>query len=447
VLAVVLIVAQIAPVQPPQGSALRTPLPEPPVETAPEGPPLPLAAALRLARDESPDLAVVRERVTQAQNNVQRAWSALQPTLTANGSYTHSSTPNYAFRAGGGFQDIGHGSTAGSLAFAWNLFNYRAIPALQTALQQVDVSRLSETQQRRELLLTVAATYYSGLSLRALSRVSIRQARTTHDHAREADARYAAGLVQLSAALRARIDALNADQEARRAQFSYASAKSQLAAILDRRDTAFELEEPPQPPEEVRGAYRELLSRALRDRPELAAARANEEIAARLRTDAWAQFLPTLAVDASARYNDPAVNVDLSHTAWSVTLALTVPLYDGGFRYAALKDAASQIRQAQAQTRGQTARVEDEVRRAQLDLDSARALRDEAEQALSVARENERLVRAQFSAGTATQVEVSDAESALFQSESNALQQRLSVQLSALRLAQAVGAFDVKEDR
>src|SRR5205085_6516642 len=101
--------------------------------------------------------------------------------------------------------------------------------------------------------------------------------------------------------------------------------------------------------------------------------------------------------------------------------------------------------QARAQTRGQAARIEDELRRAQLDLDSAGALRDEADQTLVVSRENERLVRAQFAAGTAGQVEVSDAEAALFQSESNALQQRLSVQLAALRVAKAVGAFDLPE--
>jgi outer membrane protein TolC len=110
----------------------------------------------------------------------------------------------------------------------------------------------------------------------------------------------------------------------------------------------------------------------------------------------------------------------------------------------ALKDADSQLRQAKAQTRGQAARIEDELRRARLDLESARTLRDEAEATLLVSRENERLVRAQFDAGTASQVEVSDAVAALFQSESNVLQQRLSVQLAALRVAKAVGAFDVR---
>jgi len=334
-------------------------------------------------------------------------------------------------------------SRAGSLQLSWDVLNFRAFPALATAHDQVAVSRLNETQQRRELLLSVASTYYSGLSLRELAQVAARQARATRDHALQAQARYEAWLIQLSSAVRARIDFLRADQETRRAQFSYAAAKSQLAALLDRRDTAFELAAPQAPPEELRGTFRELLQRALAERPELAAAQVNEQIAARLKTDAWAQFAPSVAVNASARYNNPAISSNGDRETWSVALSLTLPLYDGGFRYVALKDADSQLRQARAQSRSETARVEDELRRAMLDLDSARALREETEHELQASRENERLIRAQFAAGTSSQVEVSDAESALFQSESTALQQRLAVQISSLRVAKAIGAFDV----
>ena len=270
-----------------------------------------------------------------------------------------------------------------------------------------------------------------------------RQAAATLSHAKDAQARYEAGLIQLSAALRARIDFLNADQEVRRAQFNYVGARSQLAALLDRRDTDFELAAPDQAPEQVKGAYKDLLEKAIQERPEMAAARANEEIASLLKTDAWAQFMPSLAITGSARYNHPAVIITGDETYWSVALALTLPLYDGGFRYVAMRDADSQMRQAKAATRSQAARIEDELRRAMNDLDSARALRDEAEQTLRVSRENEKLVQVQFDAGTTSQVEVSDAEAALFQSEANALQQRLGVDLSALRLAKAVGAFDV----
>lgn len=439
----------VQPVQAPPQSSLRAPLPELAQPAVPEGPVLSLSEALELARAQSPDLAVALERVTQAQNNVQRAWATLQPTLNAAGTLTLNSAGNAVSAATSvpPYFTVSEGrknTEAASLNFAWNLFNLRAFPALATARQQIEVARFTEAQQRSELLLSVAATYYSGLALQELAQVSLRQAAATRSHAAQAQARYEAGLIQLSAALRARIDYLNADQEVRRSRFSYAASRSQLAALLDRRDTAFELASPQAPPAEIRGAYRELMEKALRDRPELAAARANEEIAARLKTDAWAQFVPSLAVTASARYNDPATSFTGSRGTWAVALALTLPLYDGGFRYVALKDADSQMRQARAQTRGQVARIEDELRRSLLDLESARALRDESEQTLRAARENERLTQAQFAAGTASQVEVSDAEAALFQSESNALQQRLSVQLAALRIAKAAGAFELE---
>ena len=452
-----LLIAQALPpvraVQPPAQSSLNAPLPPLTPEAQPEGPPLGLAEALEAARTQSPDLAVALERVRQAENNVQRAWSVIQPTLTATGTLTYNNQPSLVPVAdstaplGITYTRGSNWTRAGTLQFAWSFLNFRAFPALLTARQQVDVSRLTETQQRRELLLSAASTYYSGVTLRELAKVASALARATRDHALEAQGRYEAGLIQLSAALRARIDYLRADQETRRAQFAYSSAKSQLAALLDRRDTAFELAAPPEPPETIRGTFRELLERALQDRPEMAAARANEEIAARLRTDAWAQFAPTLALTGTGRYNDPATSSGGEKGTWAVALSLTLPLYDGGFRYVALKDADSQIRQARAQTRSSTVHIEDELRRALLDLDSARALRDETEQAVAVSRENERLIRAQFSAGTASQVEVSDAESALFQSESTALQQRLSVQIAALRVAQAIGAFDVEGAR
>ena len=283
----------------------------------------------------------------------------------------------------------------------------------------------------------MASTYYSGVQLMELAKVAYRTAQNTRDHAIEAQARFEAGQIQRSASVRARVDALRADEEVRRATYSYASTKSQLAQLTGRHDTAFELEEPREPPPEIRGDLQEMMERALRDRAEMAA---------RLKTDAWAQFLPTLAFNATGRYNSQA-DFEGNQITWALTLALTLPLYDGGLRYVALKDADSHTREARAQERSQSARIEDELRRARLDLESARALRTQAEQTLVYARENERLVRAQFEAGTATQVEVSDAQSALFQSEATAIQQRLAVQLSALRVAKSVGAFDPGEAR
>ena len=62
-----------------------------------EGPVLPLADALEAARTQSPDLAIALERVRLAENNVQRAWSALRPTLSATGTLTYNNEPGTVF--------------------------------------------------------------------------------------------------------------------------------------------------------------------------------------------------------------------------------------------------------------------------------------------------------------------------------------------------------------
>ena len=418
------------------------PLPAAPAEPGPQGPVLLLADALFAARGQSPDISVAREHVTQARNSVSRAWSALKPTLTGNLDYTRNNTGASFFAPGiGDITTQQLNAVTGNLTGAITVFNGRAIPAIESAYDQVDVARLTESQTRRELLLNVAALYLTGVYQRQLSAAAFRHAASVRAQALQSEARYEAGVLQRSGAIRARLDVVNADQEARRQVFAYASTRSSLATLIDRHDIAFELVSPKAPPEELTSAFPALLERALKDRPELAAARINQQIAQRLTTDAWAQFLPTLALNGQYRYSN-APGFTNENFTWAVTLALSIPFYDGGFRTVALKDAASQQRQAAAQTRGQATRVEDEVRRGQLDLESAQALAAEAAQAVGFARENEQLIRAQFEAGTATQIESSDAESQLFQSEANLVQQQASAQISSLRLMRALGAFD-----
>ena len=444
--ALVLLAAPAAAPAAPAPQAARAPLrlddlPPPPPAPSEEGPLLPFVQALADAKKQSPDLEVMRERIVQARINLDRAWDQIKPTLTGNLSYTRNSPGVTSTFNGVTVNTVEVNNVQGNVTFATPLFNGRVFPALGTARQQIDLASLNAVQVRRELLINVAAAYLTGAGLRQLWAVSVRQAHTTREHAAQAAGRYEAGTLQRSAALRARIDVLRADEEARRAQLQYAQAKSQVAQLLDRRDTAFELSEPTESAPQVSGAFEDLLRRALVDRPEMAIAKANQEIAARLKDDAWAQFFPSLNLNGAVRYNNATAFSDQAVT-WAVTLALTVPLYDGGLRYEALKDADSKAREARAQIRSQSARIEDEVRRARLDVDAARALLTEDEQQVDLARETEGLVRAQFEAGTASQVEVSDAVTALQQAESSVVRERLNLQLAGLRLARAVGIFD-----
>jgi len=420
------------------------PAPEPP---AADGPVLALADALERARSVSPDLAVAAEKIVQADDAVAKAFRAFRPTLAANASYARNSQqqgfPYIDSNGQGGFLYTQKSNAlSASIDANWQFFNARAFPALANTQDQKRVSELNALQTRRDLLLNVCQLYLAGVQQMALLRAAFRQSKAAREQAQQAIARYEAGLLQRASVIKAKLDVVNADEEAERETFALRSTKSSLATLLDRHDIAFELAEAQDPAPEVKGEAQALLQQAFDARPELAAQLLQEKIAARVRTDAWAQFFPSLSLDASARTSNADAYPGYSSASWALTLAISIPLYDGGFRYVQLRDGDSQERAAQAQTRAQKLKIEDELRRALLDLESARALRAESEQSLATAQENEQLTRAQFEAGTATQIEVSDAEASLFQSEASLLQQKLNVQLSALQLARAVGAFD-----
>ena len=169
----------------PRAQALVADLPPPPMPPSPEGPPLSLAEALARARAASPDLAILRERVVQASLDVGRAWAQVKPILNLTASYTRNQDAPIRFveNPNGAnppvlLEEGSRNSVQGALALQVPLFNGRAFPAIATANQLVDVARLTEAEQRIELLLQVAATYYSGVQLRELFRVAFRQART-----------------------------------------------------------------------------------------------------------------------------------------------------------------------------------------------------------------------------------------------------------------------------
>ncbi|MBS2025250.1 MAG: TolC family protein [Deltaproteobacteria bacterium] len=416
-------------------------VPPPLTRPAPDGPVLSFADALAAAKVQAPDLKVARERYVQSQDALSKAYRAFHPILSAGANYTRNST-DASFQVGGQTvttQELN--ALSANLTGTWSVFDYRRYPALDNAKDQQEVARLSETQLRRELLLNVAATYLLATQTKKLADAAYALSDSRRNSARQALARFSAGVLQRAALVRAQLDVVQADGQAQKSYFDSESAKSQLATLLNRRDAAFDVAEPAQPPPELQGEFNELLQKALNERPEIASAKLNEQIAARVATDAWAQFLPKLDLRGQANYQN-AAGLSGSSTTWALTLALTVPLYDGGFRYVQLKDAESQKRQAKAQTESQVAKIEDELRRGQLDLRAARVQLETATKALQLAQENDALVRAQFEAGTSTQIEVSDAGAALFQSQADLLRQKLEVQVASLRLAKAVGAFD-----
>ncbi len=468
-----------------------SPQPAPPTPEAlpaspPAGPVLTLDDALGQVQARNLDLRAARSRLEQANQLSAKAWSGYLPQLGAGASYTHNNVEAaVSFPTGYYVRDSATGAVPpGSQQPQPGAFD-PSLPASPTnppggpttlllypagvetavvqALDQLgaqiqltqaifapgvwsgirtagESERLAATNlesTRADILFGAAQLYYNAAALKQAVAVQERILATNRDHERDARVRYEAGAVNKMTLLRAEIDRARTEQDLKRAQIAYAQARVSLATLLDRKDSAFEVDVPREParPEG------DLQARALSERPDVRAARQTVTVDERQREGVYTGYVPTVDAFAHYRWSNVAGFTGL-YTSWDLGLSVNWNLFDGGLREANLREARARLAEAESSRASAEAKALDEVKRAQLDLESAVANRAKAEEEVSLARENHRLVEVNFRAGTATYIEVSDATSALVSAELSKVTESLNVDLAALRLQKAAGLFD-----
>ena len=428
-------------------------------------PVLTLDEALTEARQKNLDLRVARARLEQAQVLARKAWSGYLPTLSVGASYTrNSSEAVLPFVTGYAIRDVGVPTSgeglpgapttlslvpssiqdiviqpANALGAQVELRQAVLAPQLWTAIQSAniaqDVAALSTANATREILFAVAQAYFGAASLQEAIRASERLQEVNQARVKDTQARFEAGTVTRVALLRAQLDLTRSEQDLLRAHNSFASARLALATLLQR-DANFQLALPPVP--EVPEAQQDLATQALEERPDVAAARRNVDLARVRKTGAWLAYAPSLGLNAAYRLSNTG-GFTGENSTWAITLGAQWVLWDGGLREASLREESARLAEASALQTQAEVRVSEEVARARLEYENARANLSKAEEALSLARESQRLTDISFKAGVATYLEVADANAALTGAEVGFVAERLQTSVAALRLLRAAG--------
>jgi outer membrane protein TolC len=147
----------------------------------------------------------------------------------------------------------------------------------------------------------------------------------------------------------------------------------------------------------------------------------------------WMKFVPALNLGAGYNWTN-SEGFSGENTSWNITLTLSVPLYDGGMRYAELREAQSQIIEAELNIAKIKRQLRKQIEMTMIAVDDARSSLISAQKQLELAREQSRLVHAQFEAGVVTSLEVSDATRVLGSAEVNVVRQELNLQMALLKL-------------
>jgi outer membrane protein TolC len=352
--------AQPAPeaASPPVGPTVTDPM-----LVAPPAAPKAIASwddALSLIRAQSPDYVSSAQSVTRAEAQKRIALAAILPMLNAQAGYVHQfnyETVGLAAVSRGAITAANPvGVVSASIVtpapdavnlsgtVTWAALNPRAIYAVGTADENIDVTKLSFDDRRRliatsvvdAMLATLAAEHVAELNrvgLRAaLERQTLTQARFTFGQGTALDVDRATQDVEAARALI--ISGDESLREAREALGLQLGSNVAMAAPGSLDLEAFE----------TAVAHTCHVNDDIERRPDVRAAAARVRLAERGVRDAELLFSPYIDVSSQLAYSTaPILAPDWT---WSLGATLSVPIFDGGARYGALRDARAALEQA-----------------------------------------------------------------------------------------------------
>jgi outer membrane protein TolC len=438
---------------------------------------LTLDDAIGLARAHNRNLRAARERIAIANAGVEQARAALMPIVATQGKYTHNykevdfdavaitaptlgladairATTNNPAEAAA-IDEVVRQTNAGLAAQPALVIQKKeqldgvvsaAVPviapatyfAVTAARRTRDASAATYQVDEASILVSVAQAYFAAAGTDELV-VARRDAVTVATETFEvAKARVEAELANQVERTRAETALVRAQQDLAEAENTRAAAYRALATLLGTKEpiTVHAVDTvPPEP-----GSLDALVGEAHAHRPELTAEQATMAAAdATARSNAW-RWSPTLSAFGNVRLQN-YTGFSGDKYAWAVGLQLDWAIYDGGVRDAQRHIADAQRRESEARLELLGDTVSDEVANAHGTLATKRKGVGSAQRAVELARETLRLIRAQYAAGTAKQLDVLQAQDVLVSAEVALAQAHFDVALADLQLRRAAGEF------
>ncbi len=128
-----------------------------------------------------------------------------------------------------------------------------------------------------------------------------------------------------------------------------------------------------------------------------------------------------------------------SGNQWNVGLTLSWSIFDGGGKIARYKEAKANLEAPKARVRDTELQVWQNVEQSYLNLGEAEERIGAAQKAVESAEENYQLARGRFDAGVANIIELTDAQLALTQAQSDQAQALSDYRIGIARLERALG--------
>lgn len=393
------------------------------------------------------DVAVAQAQLAQAQGG-------RLPQLTLSGSYTRNqdqagqtlSFPN-PFGPTPPVISIALPSAdpnvyAARLGISYPLYTGGRVEA-QIALAEANLrgAQATFTRTQQQVVYSAEQTYLQGLLASENVAAAQRALVQANESLRVSQARFSTGAAPQFDVLQAQVAVANAEQTLVRAQVGGASAQVNLSAALNLpQDTSLEFTDT-LAPRAVEGTLADAIARALRARPDLVALQSQIAAAQASIDVAVSGGRPIVSVGAGYGLGNSNGQATSISGSWSVTLGVTLSVFDGGITQAKIREAqlrVDQLKVREAQARQQ---IELDVRLAWLALQQAAGQSTAATKAVEQGREAARLAAVRYEAGVGTSLEVVSAQSTLAQAELSLASARFDQNAARIQLILATGSL------
>ncbi|HZQ51402.1 MAG TPA: TolC family protein [Bryobacteraceae bacterium] len=184
------------------------------------------------------------------------------------------------------------------------------------------------------------------------------------------------------------------------------------------------------------------IRQAFQSRADLRSADAQVQAAERALSAAHAERLPSASV--SGDYGVMGPNPTNTHGVFAVTGSINVPVWQGGRIKGDIQQAEATLHQRQAELADLRGRVEQDVRTALIDLETAQGQVKLAQNNRKYANETLAEARDRFGAGVGTTLEVVQAEEQVASAETDYVSSLYSFNLAKLALARATGGVETQ---
>jgi outer membrane protein len=407
--------------------------------------------AVRLVLERNPDLQVAEARVAQARARFAGSAAAFWPRVSADMTYLHGDAPSaYLFKRIDArrlpprvdFNDPGvFDNLEGGLGLRWNLFNGgRDLLGRWSADATAAGRSLARDATANELVAAVVATYLDARAARELLAADDASVRTVESQVAERRVKVEGG-----GALRADLLSLEVRLAEAREQRFHSDTAQRLALAALREllalpaDATIELADSGYTADSLPETASEALAEAYRLRPEAAMARRAVEHARLELAAARHAYLPSVDVLGRLYADTPDTRTSPQDPNYTVAVALSVDLFDGGTRATAVRRAGAVLDELTEADRKTLLAIARDIETAYLRLGEARARYGVAAQAVGAAEESLQLVAVQYRGGAATVTRYLEAESARARARTARIGAQLDVERATVEAQRAIG--------